>query len=80
MLPDMNREPTQRELYDVLLHLRGAATGLESRLHELDEDFQSFRVEMNRRFDRVDAQLGEVNRRLETLEAASLPEPPTRAE
>ena len=69
----MNREPTQRDLYEAILHLQGTMTGLESRLHEFDEDFQSFRVEVNRRFDRVDGRLGEVNRRLETLEAARLP-------
>jgi|HubBroStandDraft_6_1064221.scaffolds.fasta_scaffold1143933_2 hypothetical protein len=69
----MDGEPTRRELYDVMRNLRSALTGLDSRVHEFDEDFQSFRVEVNRRFDRIDATLGEVKRRLETLEAAWLP-------
>jgi hypothetical protein len=47
-LRDMNGEPTQRELYDATL--LGFIT-LESRIHEFDEDFQSFRIEVNRRFD-----------------------------
>jgi hypothetical protein len=72
-LPHMNREPTQRELYDAILRLQGATSGLESRLHEFDEDFQGFRVEVHHRLDRIDGQLREVNRRLETLEAAWSP-------
>ena len=31
-------------------------TTIETRFHEFDEDFQSFRVEVNRRFDRIDRQ------------------------
>jgi hypothetical protein len=49
----MNGEPTQRELYDAILNLAGTMSNLEnrmtdllSRFHELDEDFQSFRVEL----------------------------------
>jgi predicted nuclease with TOPRIM domain len=44
--------------------------GLESRFHEFDEDFGGFRIEVNRRFDRVDVALLESNRRLGVLEAA----------
>jgi hypothetical protein len=44
----MNGEPTQRELYDAILALHNAMTRsfttLESRLHELDEDFETFRI------------------------------------
>jgi hypothetical protein len=69
----MDREPTHRELYDAILRLQEAMSGLESRFHEFDEDFQSFRIEVSHRFDRVDGQLGQVHRRLETLEAAWLP-------
>jgi hypothetical protein len=44
--------------------------GLQSRFHEFDEDFQSFRVEVNGRFDHIDRQFVEVNYRLAKLEAA----------
>jgi hypothetical protein len=42
----MESEPTLRELYDAILRL-------ESRFHDLDEDLQSFRIEVNRRLERL---------------------------
>jgi hypothetical protein len=50
----MNGEPTQREIYDEIGKLRDAMSVLESRIHEFDEDFQSFRVEVHHRFDRLE--------------------------
>ena len=41
---------------------------LETRLHELDEDFAGFRIEVYRRFDRIDQQFLEVNHRIGALE------------
>ena len=48
-----------------MLHLQDAMSGLESRFHEFDEDFQIFRVEVKHRFDRIDGRLGEVATRAE---------------
>jgi hypothetical protein len=44
----MNGEPSLRDLYDAILHV-------EKRFHEFDEDLQSFRIEVNRRLERLQA-------------------------
>jgi uncharacterized coiled-coil protein SlyX len=44
--------------------LEGRMSGLETRFHEFDEDSQSFRIVVNRRFDHVDRQFAEISWRL----------------
>jgi hypothetical protein len=56
----MNGQPTRRDLYDAIGKLHAAMlhgfTSLEARIHEFDEDAQSFRLEVHDRFERIDRQ------------------------